>query len=1466
MTSLYDALRADTYGPRDTILNRNVFSGGLDRHPNAQRAGDFLRKLDPPDPGRSNLGLFAESMWSAAVPEMFGSPPSRDTDRFRMEHPAAGMLSVVAGMAPFFITPALGPAKLLSAGIPGFTKALQAADKLALGGSLFKAGLVREATVFAPLEGIRVVGSALNPEEGSFGRTVKSAGTELAVLGGLGGVLGTLGPKLRHYSASRLKTANPEVMEARELAVAQHIGEQFNRSGPAQYKWEFLTAWRNQPKPPGAQSGGLTAVEEHIDWLLPFYESEIKTGLAPLNPGKNTTRHVAFMGNSTRTKRIESLYEHGKNKAKGAKGILAKLIGRVNGEGETQGWLTGALADSSVAAWEQVTKMAGVSKDWMGFTQFPRELLSSTAQAKVRLLQILHEDFTKVGANQWIAKEAPEGLTIGIRRLPDTGMRGTKKIQGTFLDKAKSRVDPTAGRYFIFKTNRPSKWFKGASEVSDTNASVYNQLGSKWGRAAVVPDADVPVLLGMENEAPFFDANLQSLFTGKTRFSPDPNISAEVGYLRMRMESFMPQSVKPAFSAGVDFTNQMGNALRKVAAPARLQAAQNPRLHSLIMWAKKTFTEAHQRGITTIKGELKPEFMEGADAPIKAIFKTAFDTSSRRTGGTEALIKKRLFTQEAHKDFIRIWEEGMNVDAAKLANLHPEAVTLRQELGVIDDFYTKQIAQQARALGVEESFIPSSWHFGIARTWRGTLRAPIRDADTREILGFGSGFTKQQAADDANAIAAIINKEEGRKAILVYGDARAEGVDLVIKDNVWHSGSKEVEQALAARMERAKMLAERQKATGLDESLGLPTDISPTQADIYGFATMIHRGNPMVDRVMRTRNEILRNTPDRFKKSQKMIGAIGTRNRPMSVDEIISNHSAGIMETERYLAREAFAEGPPRAQLEKLTLENSADAVTFNRIFNSYNGVSGPLAKVLEKGVDAVMSDLVGPGMATKMVRGANTAMFTLTLGAGDVGFAALNLITPIQTAWPEVSQLLTAPIETLQKYYSSALVKVPSGGFRTVRFMDTWRFAKVAMGEVWRPDAEGRAALQWAFEKGAVGRDFVEAVHGPLRALSEGKGGIWDNLQRASEFPVVASEEASRAYSFMLGRRVAKDFFRMSEGEARVFGEQFVNNTMYGYTAGDRPRMLTGALGAGWGLFKNWTSNYTGNLGRYTAEASRGNFTPLMWAMGSTGAVGGLAALPAAGMADGFSRFFADKPLSDLVYDWVGNDPGDDSKPWTADMMMHGIFSLAGFTLRSRASVPSSHLATDITMYANISILDRAGAALQGLGTAIEDSMDLKVPLNNPKFRREMLQAFAPRTLQRAMTTFGEQGVTSLRTGNSLLPALNLYEGTLRSVGLTPIQVANAFEVHQNKIYDAKEKREAIQKLGRRWADAEMNRDWHEIGSIINDAIWQYSIPIDSVQRSADARIRKMMYPLSERQFNDAQDRKRMQMRGINR
>lgn len=1441
----------------DTRQQNMIFSGGLDQASAAVSRDAMLANWEPQE-SRSSIGLFLESAFSAGTKELLGSSPARHIERYRAESPMGGLISHLAGVAPFFIAPQLGVVRGLSMGIPGFKAALGIAQKYQKTEQLFKAGVVREVTKFAPLEAARLAGSAVNPEEGAFKRTAQHVAIELPLLGILGGTVDALGPRLKHFTSQRLENVNADLIQAREFKIQKHVGPAFDRSASTQTKWEYLDLWEKNLAKGGEQLAGSNPVAKDVAIIKGLYEKEILTGGPAIKTtGKTATKYVANTGDATQTKAIESLFEAGTQGGRGAAGITAKTFNTLSKD-NPQGWATPELARLSRDGFERLTKGLRIGKEWMGFTQYPRQLVLTSESAKGRLQEILRKHFKEVGPGEWRAREVSEGLWIGVKRVaPEAG--------GSTIERAAARVDPTSGQFYIFKTSRPSKWFKNAAAVSDTNSQVFTANANKWGRAARVPDKDVPHLAAVERDAPFYKAGLQQLFSGKTRWSTDPNISAEMGALRHQINKFMPESVQPFLNTGVEGLGEIGRSLRLSTGPARSQGSNNPRLASLILWAKSTFDQAGAMSNEVLLGKISKEFMQGAKAPIRSIFRTAINPQIlRREGGSQALIRKRLNSDSAAlEDFNRIWSESLSKEAALAEGLHPEARLLAEELEAIDNVYVKRIADQARALGMDVNFTPKARHLGISRTWHGHFRAPIRDKTTNEILGYGSGFTKEAAANEANLIADFINAEEGRIVLKKFGESLSKDVDLTIKHDVWTAGTKDIEKKLSQLIEKNKKAAEARQ--GFDASIGLPSDMSSAQADVFGFATEINLGNPMVERIMRSRSTMIRNDPARFAHQRPgFLGGGGKSGRTLSTEEIVNRHSANIIETDRYLFREAFAAGPPGQELATLTAESSADAVTFNRIFNSYNGISGPVAKTIENGFDAVLGGFFGPGSAQKIMRGMNQSMFTLTLGAGDIGFAVLNLITPLQTAIPEVALLMRAAPETIQKYYSNALFTTANGGLRQARFMDTWKFAKVAMGDVWRPDAAGKEALQWAFERGAVGRDFVETVQGPMRALASGKGGMWDNLARMSEFPVVASEEASRAYSFMLGRRVAKDFFGMEEEAARTFGAQFVNNTMFGYSTADRPRMLTGALGAGWGLFKNWTTNYTANLGRYTAEASRGNFGPLMWAGATTGAVGGLAAIPAAGMADGLSRILADKPLSDLLYDFVGNDPGDSTKPWMADMMMHGFFSNLGFTLRARSSVPTSHLATDMTMFANISVLERAGSGLSAIGTMLDDLSDLRNPVRNPQFNRELLRAFAPRTLQRAMTSFGERGVSSLRTGNSLLPALNMYEGVLRIAGLTPVRVANAFEVHQNKIYDADAKRLAIQDLGRRWADAELNGDWEELRRVYQDAIIDENIPIGSVKRSADARMRNMSSNLLDRQLTDTQDRARLKMRGL--
>ncbi|MGW8181561.1 MAG: hypothetical protein ACWGQW_22760, partial [bacterium] len=385
-------------------------------------------------------------------------------------------------------------------------------------GSLFKAGALREATIFAPLEAARVAGSAFNPEEGSTFRTLSSAGSELAFLGVGAGALSSFGGRTARFKAERLRNTNSESEAAFEFEVAKHIGPAFDRNAPDQIKLAFMQENLGKYKDNPVITG-------QMERLIDSYKTNIKVAEPPPNPIKNGTRYVAFLGNKKNTLAVESLYQGGKEG--GPKAILSKKLARSDtGEGTFK---TIEELNAATAEWEEIARDAGLKDNWHTVTQYVRKLIPTSDKSKDRLIRTLTDlkgPFKQVEPNGWLARENSDGLYIGIKRLPHSP-------KGSYLERAKERLDPYSGNYYIFKTNSPTKWFPKASGVYETNAKAYNNLQRKWYRAKDIDDARVPILTMIENKAGIYNPAQQSLFTGKTRFSTDPNVPAEVGKMRL---------------------------------------------------------------------------------------------------------------------------------------------------------------------------------------------------------------------------------------------------------------------------------------------------------------------------------------------------------------------------------------------------------------------------------------------------------------------------------------------------------------------------------------------------------------------------------------------------------------------------------------------------------------------------------------------------------------------------------------------------------------------------------------------------------------------------------------------------------------------------------------------------------------------------------------------------------------------
>ena len=396
------------------------------------------------------------------------------------------------------------------------------------------------------------------------------------------------------------------------------------------------------------------------------------------------------------------------------------------------------------------------------------------------------------------------------------------------------------------------------------------------------------------------------------------------------------------------------------------------------------------------------------------------------------------------------------------------------------------------------------------------------------------------------------------------------------------------------------------------------------------------------------------------------------------------------------------------------------------------------------------------------------------------------------------------------------------------------------------------------------VGQDSKAAQAMFQGKMADPNAGFLMNLKNMMQAPVAMSEEFSRGYSFALGMRISKDFFQHTDEQAFLFASRFTQRTNYGYASADRAKMLTGALGTGYGLFKNWTNNYVMNLGTYTKEFFHGNFAPLMTSMIGSGAISGAIGVPFFGAVDSVAEMMTDKDLVEWMYELTGGDrSGEGPVPmWAADTIMYGLPSLLGISLQGRASAPGAELMRDATMMASTIHIDRA-QALGGMLGSISDIIGKGMnPYTSEKLGREFVRAFAPRTLQRAYGIAGQNGLTSLRTGNNVMSAPGPIDKALYILGISPLEIEKSLDVH-NELYDDLQKmRDQLAWYGEAGANAFEENDWSTVTQIFRQAVAR-QVPIESLGSSIQTRLLKKTSPVAVRQFGQ-QGARELRKRGL--
>lgn len=1360
-------------------------------------------------------GFLRSTAWSA-LPELIGMEPNRELDRWRLKNPGSTLLSHLVGAIPAFAFPGPRVAAAAARGFGPLQKAFAVADDLQSAGKIFKAGALRTTAEFSPIFAAQAVGSIFAPQEGTVGRTAQQLAIEIPAFGIFGGLGNVFANRMKgaSFPASRRGGKDFEGLEAKlSEATAYPLNQ------PPQVKYQFVQGLLNDAVKSPESAAKLEPLRGILGNVQKRLEAIIQSEEFRGNPIRRLARGLGL------TNRLNALYRT-------SGGITSRRF--VLGD---DGFKTLAELEAN-----NIDNFMGVP-GWQGIVQGPRLLETTSQKGSARIRQALNE-MDWIGDNTWLAEEGAEGAYVVLRRLPGLQMQGTGFFKGL----------PTFGRdrWILFKTSDPSRFADGAGGLNERLAEIFVRDTYHLRVDPSVPKEATPTLTMSENTEKLVRPVQQALHATPGMIGPDGYVVSKTPFGRM-LDNWLPKAMVENRQAAIETSKGIGRTMKGGISPQIHEVSGNPRAVAISAHMQAMFDHTTLRVNEILHGALVQSARVAERGFIRG---RILSTKPQREGGL--LSAADDLDDVDLVEFTRAWIEAISPDDALAKGFSTKTVDLLRRTDAVDTQLVNEILATRKALGLEDGFLPRKFHYHISRSWTGNFRLPIYDT-LGSVKGYGSGHTPQQAIDEAITLIERINATAEKPLLLTYDKVSAAAFK---RPAVLREGG---------RVEKVREVAlhDNQVLRTQDE-IYVSSSTDPRvrdgwrdmkESDVFQLARDLDPDDAMVRRVMAERTKLFDEDPRRFMERTGKLGFAGST-RAFTRAEIKERLAANVVESQRLVTRQSL-ESVLKPEMSRLASEDFTAAKRVAARFNAHLGVQGPIARVIDHNMDKLLAPMFGPRAASKAVHQMNQALFFLTLGAGDIGFATLNSLTPLQTVLPEIAYTLSTPPERLAAYYSVALFEAAGRGLRPVSFLDPIRIMRRTLKDIGKnADDVTKAAMERAGLENVITRQGVEAFIGSdiqeigrFPKLFTGRENFGEWLKALSSAPVAISEEFARAYAFAAGRRMYLDFLAPRgmvggklEDAAFEFARRFTLKTNYGYATADRPRILTGTVGTGWGLFRNWTFNYLHNLGSYTSEAfGRGNFMPLAWSLMGTGTVGGVAAMPFYGMADGFARLVGDKSLESQAYEMMGGDPDG---ALAGDMLMYGPLAALGFTLQSRASVPGTEFLRDMSMMANMLVLDRAKSLGKTLGLVGQNVGMGQNPFNDDRFVRGLMQSFAPRTLQHAWQVW-DGNHRSLTTGNVLAADVSRFGGIATMLGFQSTDVRKLFSVSSELYRNRKRQRALIQAHGSMLDQVWDTGDGRDVSAVLA-RVHADGLMLEPVIRSAQSRMRKRQGDFIDRQGDD--------------
>lgn len=811
-----------------------------------------------------------------------------------------------------------------------------------------------------------------------------------------------------------------------------------------------------------------------------------------------------------------------------------------------------------------------------------------------------------------------------------------------------------------------------------------------------------------------------------------------------------------------------GDFFNRYFTPAQFQFGSSPRANWINGMSRAIFDQADMLAKDTMYGK----HVLGSGN----LFKASVQGARPAGGGIKEYLAKLSDTDV--QQVWRAWNNQMDMKALDEAfaqgDLSKASHEFLRKLDAVDGEQIAQIQATQAAYG-EKLFQPRKNHFMISRTWMGDQRVMLFN-DAGKLVYVASGKTKAAAENMAKRI--------------------------IAENPGWTKG-----QAVPAD----KFMESPVQLAGYFDEMALNRDDYFRAAKVAEELTTTHR-------------------PKFFEQRKDIGGYVGQR-APWSRDELEKLLMGHLERQNKYLAtlvtNHTFA-----ADMFRLRAENPAMFSALNDRLLDLQGKPGPLAQIQNKLADKVLVPVLGNNSATKIVQTTNELMMHFNLGALNFAQPVMNMLTFMQTVVPEVAFALNAVPERLGWAYGVWPLAGGDGMVRgSVHALDPLRVMKKSVQEMRAPSKELFAHFERAANEGVIAPRMVEDYIGESaakvqdlrRAISSGENFVgW--MKALSETLLSGTEKLSRGNAFSVGHIVGRDFFQLRDEQLYQFAKKFTQRTMYGYGTADRARIFTTPTGSALGLFKNWMTHYLGTMLEYTNEGlMRDNWSPLLWQLGGTAAVGGVAATgPVYYMADQFSKVANNKSLMENTYDLFGgakrgNLLTGSLDPNFSDAVFFGLPTFFGISLSSSGSAPGANPGRDATMMFSFVQLDRMNALGRAIGGAIDQAEATGMsPFTDRNVQDQFARALAPKTVYRIAAAWNDKAIRSLSTSAPQIKDASLAERVAYMSGLNPTYIERQYRVADQLWNEKKKMQEAVSAYGEAFYHAQQRRDRPTMNAIM--------------------------------------------------